>query len=120
PPTNQNARENFTTVLLSHARLYSFADKYGIEALRLLTLHKLHKTLVGFTLYNARISDIIALLRYTYSDEHTLDYDNKVDDLRALVSEYVVCEIETIGRTKAFLDLIEEGGPFVRDWWTLM
>ncbi len=107
-------------MFLAHARLYVFADKYGIESLKHLSLHKLHKTLITFTLYKARIRDVIELARYAYSDDHTPEYEDGVDELRALVSQYITCEIDTIGQSKEFISLLEEGGAFVRDFWVLV
>lgn len=111
PIANSKSTEDYTTVFLAHARLYVLADKYGIKPLRSLSLHKLHKTLVGFTLYKARIGDVIELARYAYSDDHISDYG--ADGLRTLVSEYIACEIDTIGKSDKFLSLIEEGGSFI-------
>jgi len=118
PVFNSESTEDFTNVFLAHARLYVLADKYGMGLLRSLSLHKLHKTLVGFTLYEARIGDIIELARYAYSDDHTSDYG--ADELRTLVSEYFACEIDAIGKSDKFLPLMEEGGPFTRDFWMLV
>lgn len=103
-------------MFLAHARLYVFADKYGIEPLESLSLHKLHATLKSFTLYRARVGDILKLVRYAY--ENGPGY--KSNKLRALVSEYIACEIDTIGGTKRFFALMEEGGLFVRDFWKLV
>lgn len=113
---NSHAKQDYTGVFLAHARLYVFADKYGIEPLESLSLHKLHITLKSFTLYRARIGDILKLVRYAY--ENGRDYES--NKLRALVSEYVACEIDTIGEAKRFLALMEEGGLFVRDFWKLV
>lgn len=118
PGTNSDERENYTTVFLAHCRLYVLADRFGIETLRALTLWKLHETLVHFTLYETRVPDIVELIEYAYSN--TPDYCSRVDDLRSLVSEYAVCEIDTLGRSPDFVALMEEGGPFIRDWWKLM
>jgi len=117
PRPNSSPEEDYTTVFLGHASLYVFAKKYGVESLRALTLNKLHNTLVTFTLYPARIGDIVKLISYTYSSEHTPDHEDRVDDLRALVVHYVACEVDTIGESELFLSLLEEGGPFVRDFW---
>ena len=57
PPTSSNvseirkprpfhcSTEDYTPVLLGHARLYVFAEKYGIKNLRAMVLHKLHSTI---------------------------------------------------------------------------
>ncbi|OCK90540.1 uncharacterized protein K441DRAFT_707608 [Cenococcum geophilum 1.58] len=113
---NSHAKQDYTGVFLAHARLYVFADKYGIEPLESLSLHKLHATLKSFTLYRARVGDILKLVRYAY--ENGPGY--KSNKLRALVSEYIACEIDTIGGTKRFFALMEEGGLFVRDFWKLV
>ncbi len=117
PRPNSSPEEDYTTVFLGHASLYVFSEKYGVESLRALTLKKLHNTLVTFTLYPARIGDIVKLISYTYSSEHTPDHEDRVDDLRALVIHYVACEVDTIAESELFLSLLEEGGPFVRDFW---
>ena len=112
---NSSPTEDYTTVLLGHAQLYVFAEKWGIEALKTLTLHKLHKTLASFTLYAARRPDIVELLRYTYSDEHTLDRVSAVDNLRSLVILYTACEAGTLIHCPDFLLLIGEGGQLAQE-----
>lgn len=113
---NSHANQDYTGVFLAHARLYIFADKYGIKPLESLSLHKLHATLKSFTLYRARVGDILKLVRYAYKNGPGCERNK----LRALVSEYIACEIDTIGKTKRFLALMEEGGLFVRDFWKLV
>jgi hypothetical protein len=113
---NSYTKQDYTGVFLAHARLYVFADKYGIEPLESLSLHKLHITLKSFTLYRARIGDILKLIRYAY--ENGPDYES--NKLRALVSKYVAYEIDTIRKAKRFLALMEEGGLFIRDFWKLV
>jgi len=113
---NSHAKQDYTGVFLAHARLYVFADKYGIKPLESLSLHKLYATLKSFTLYRARVGDILKLVRYAY--ENGPDYES--NKLRALVSEYVAYEIDTIGETNRFFALMEEGGLFVRDFWKLV
>lgn len=118
---NRTAEEDYTPVFLGHARLYVFAEKYGASTLRALALSKLHRTLTYFTIFKERIGDVIALVRYAYSNENTPDYDSEiVDDLRRLVTQYVVCEFRAFANTEQFCSLLEEGGPFVRDWWNLV
>jgi len=109
---NSYVKQDYTGVFLAHARLYVFANKYGIEPLESLSLHKLHVTLKSFTLYRARIGDILKLVRYAYKNGP--DYES--NKLRALVSEYITCEINTIGKAKRFLALMEEGGLFIQDF----
>lgn len=116
---NRKPEEDYTPVFLGHARLYVFAEKYGISTLRSLTLNRLHRTLVYFTLFKERIGDVVALARYAY--DNTPDYESDIiDDLRRLVTQYIVCEFKTFASTEQFCSLLEEGGPFVRDWWRLV
>ncbi|KFY94697.1 hypothetical protein V498_03766 [Pseudogymnoascus sp. VKM F-4517 (FW-2822)] len=110
---NSSAEEDYTSVFLGHAHLYVFADKWGIEVLKTLSLHKLHKTLLTFTLYAERLSDVVELVRYTYA--HTPDLAHEMDDLRSLVMEYLTCEVTYLIHSPEFDPLVEEGGTFARD-----
>ncbi|KAF2802861.1 uncharacterized protein BDZ99DRAFT_482433 [Mytilinidion resinicola] len=121
PKSNSAVDQNFTPVLLAHARLYCFAHLRLIEPLKALTLDKLHKTLMDFKLYTKRVGDIIELARYAYSNPDLPDRsdDRTLDDLRKLVFEYIVCEIDTIGKCDEFVKYMEEGGEFVGDFWRM-
>lgn len=89
-----------------------FADKWGIDSLKTLTLFKLHGTLKTFTLYEARCSDIVELLRYTFSTTHTPDLVDGVDGLRSLVMLYTACEVE---HCPEVLLLIGDSGQLAQD-----
>jgi hypothetical protein len=120
--TKSNAvDQNFTPVLLTHARLYCFAHLRLIEPLTTLTLDKLHKTLINFTLFTRRVGDIIELARFAYSNLDLSDRrdDGTINDLSKLVVEYIVCEIDTIGRCDEFVKYMKEGGDFVGDFWRM-
>jgi hypothetical protein len=121
PKSNSAAGQNFTPVLLAHARLYYFAHLRLIVPLKAITLHKLHKTLMNFRLYTKRVGDIIELARTVYLNLDLPDRsdDGTIDDLRRLVIEYIVCEIDTIGKCDEFVKYMEEGGEFVGDFWRL-
>jgi hypothetical protein len=119
PKSNTAVDQNFTPVLLAHARLYCFAHLRLIEQLTALTLDKLHKTLMNFKLFTSRVEDIIELARFAYSNLDLPDRrdDETINDLRKLVVEYIVCEIDTIGNCDEFVKYMEEGGEFVGDFW---
>jgi hypothetical protein len=112
---NELPEEDYTPVFLGHARLYVFAEKWGIDALKTLTLSKLHKTLAAFKIYEARRGDIVELVRFAYSNENTPDLDEGVDALRALVTHYVTCEVDSLIESPDFLALLEQQGLFPRD-----
>jgi len=122
PKPNTAVDQNFTPVLLAHARLYCFAHLRLIEPLRALTLDKLHKTLKEFKLFTRRVGDIIELARFAYSNPDLPDRkgDGTIDDLRKLVLEYIVCEIDTIGKCDEYVKYMEEGGEFVGDFWRVV
>jgi hypothetical protein len=120
PKSNSAADQNFTPVFLAHARLYTFAEMRLIYPLRSLTLHKLHKTLVGFQLYTERVGDIVELARYAYDHGPDRSKSGRMNDLRQLVVEYMACEVDTIGKHKDFKILLEEGGEFVTDFWGIV
>ena len=121
PQPNTAVDQNFTPVFLAHARLYCFAHLRLIESLKVLTLEKLLKTLMNFKLFTARVGDILELARFAYSNPDLPDKrdDGTIDELRKLVVEYIVCEIDTIGRCDEFVKYMEEGGEFVGDFWRL-
>jgi hypothetical protein len=122
PKPNTAVDQNFTPVLLAHARLYCFAHLRLIDPLKAPTLYKLHKTLIEFKLFTRRVRDIIELARFVYSipDLPERKEDGTIDDLRKLVVEYIVCEIDTIGKCDGYVKYVEEGGEFVGDFWRMV
>ena len=68
--------------------------------------------------YEARYSDIVELIRYTY--ENTPTRKGNTDELRELVSHYVAEEAISVVKSKQGLDLIEECGGFARDLTALL
>ena len=114
PRPNQKPEENYSGVFLSHARLYVFADMYDIQPLKLLALEELHATLAIFELYSQRTSDIIALLRYVYA--HTIKPLDG-EDMRAMLTQYIGYEMETLFVNDDFRALmIEDGGELLADF----
>lgn len=112
--------EDYTPVFLGHAHLYVFADKWGIESLKALALHKLHRTLVEFTLSGDRCGDIAELVNFSYSNDNTPDLENSIDALRALVTQYVMCELGSLLKVPDFISSQEQQGLFTRDLLLMM
>lgn len=102
-PTHNEAYLDYTEVFLSHSRLYVFAECYGIPGLIKLSLHKLHRTLVSFSLHEERLDDIVELLRYCYADAVP-------DQLRELVVPYAACNVEKLWNSEEFRKLLETYG----------
>lgn len=115
--SNSAVYQDFSPVFLAHARLYTFADMRLVEPLKNLALHKLHKTLLGFKLYRSRVGDVIALVRYAYDNGKDREDNGTIDELRRLVVDYIVCEISMFRKHKNFIQILEEGGEFVSDFW---
>ena len=113
PHVNEDTCEHFTPVFLCHAKLYRLADKYTIQPLADLVIYKLRLTLSRFILHPQRIGDVIELLEYTY--ENTMEYNEKIDRLRNLVSEYVICHIEKIVKHSDFLRMLQKEGDMAKD-----
>ena len=109
---NGGPEKDFTRVFLGHARLYVLAEKYGVEHLKKLVLHKIHKTLVSFTLHETRIDDVIELAQYIYSTKNIPDQDQQIDELRALVVFYMVCEMNVLSESEKFSLFLEVWRPF--------
>ncbi|KAH0423701.1 hypothetical protein CcaCcLH18_11997 [Colletotrichum camelliae] len=112
-----NVRENgpsddYTDVFLGHAKVYVFADCYGIAALRALSLGKLRKTLEVFALHQAGVQDVIRLIRYCY--QNTADRMNEEDELRTLVNMYTACKVETLWEDADFAGLVETNGEYAK------
>ncbi|KAF2741392.1 hypothetical protein EJ04DRAFT_3131 [Polyplosphaeria fusca] len=118
---NLHAYQDFTEVFLSHSRLYAFARLYLIESLKAKTLLKLHQTLIRFRLYSRRLKDVLQLVRYIYSNDYIPDRtaEGTIDDMRGLVVEYICCDIGVFSESSLFMELLEEGGEFVGDLWTV-
>jgi hypothetical protein len=91
-------------VLLRHARLYVFADCYGISRLMALSLYNLGQVLINFDLENknlreVRVGVIVALLCYCYDDPTP-------ELLRSLVVRYAACNAERLWKSESFQELL--------------
>lgn len=115
PRDGNDQREDYTGIFLCHTRLYKFADRYGCAELMTLTLQKLRLTLTKYRVHVERMSDVIELIRYTYT--HTMDHDQgrRQDRLRVLVLDFAVCYLHSLAQHPSFRKLLEEGGPLSSD-----
>jgi hypothetical protein len=97
--------EDYTEVFLCHARAYVFADRYGIDDLQSLALHKLRLALTGFELYPDASNDIIELVQYSF--EKTVDKGKFPDALRSLICFYAGCKLEDLWKSARFRSLLQ-------------
>lgn len=113
PDTSEDVSLDFSPVLLSHASLYVFSDRFAMLPLRQLTLDKLRLTLSRLDLFSERTDAIVQLLKYTYTENNTSEDDT--DKLRELVIDYVTCHLESLAQNHTFLDILQEPGALCKD-----
>lgn len=112
-----------TDALVSHARLFVFADRYDIRPLEDLSLYKLHRDLVSFKLLPDNISELVALLEFIYKNTMELDDDHEnwqftttECPLKDLVIQYLVCNAELLQHRWEFRNFLCHGGKIVDDY----
>lgn len=117
PDTSAVDDLDFAPVLLSHAKLYAFSDRFEIYDLRQLVLEKLRLTLSRFDLVSERSDAVAQLLRYAYESTFTQmkGSDEDPNPLRELVIDYVTCHVESLVQDRLFLDILQEQGPLAKD-----
>lgn len=111
---NKDPEEDYSEVVLGHARMYVFAEKYDIQSLKTLSLRKLHKTLSNFTLFPERVGDIAKMLEYVY--ENTAEAVDGTEDIRTMLAHYIGCEMETLVKDGEFKDLMLHNGDMLGDF----
>lgn len=87
---NQERSEDYSEVLLCHAKLYVLGDKYLIWGLQKLAIHRLHATLKEFVLYPSRLQDINKLVKYVFENAHP------EDEICKMLSLYCACNIKSL------------------------
>ncbi|KAG6011790.1 hypothetical protein E4U43_008128 [Claviceps pusilla] len=100
-----DGEENDAELLLCHAKLYVFADSYGIEPLMKLSLSTLHYVLVKVSQSNDMASMAVKLLLYCYENDTP-------EALREIVVEYAACRVEHLWGLPQFQELLQTFGEF--------
>lgn len=114
PRANSSPSEDYTGVFLSHARVYVFAEQFDIQPLKRLALDMLDQTLSVFVLWPECVGDIIALIRFVYT-ETLLPFEGP-EPLRDMLMRYVSLEICTLTWAPDFQDLLIEFADLVEDY----
>lgn len=100
-----------------HSKLYVVADKYMIEPLKALCLHKLQRDLGSFELDSNTVKELSVLLLHTY--EHTSNNNGAVlrygSRLRELVVGFAGAHCEKLVEYEDFNDMLRCGGQIVID-----
>jgi len=117
PDEHFDRDRSYSNVFLCHASLYVLADFQLIDSLKALALFKLHKTLCVFQLDDDNAEDLIDLAMYAYSEEGGgRGFDEGFGPLRSLVCQYIAMNALTLSLDDGFMDLLGEGGQFVKDF----
>ncbi|KAG6118797.1 hypothetical protein E4U13_008241 [Claviceps humidiphila] len=83
-----NMRLDFSAFFIAHAKVYIFADCYGVAGLLNLAMRKLHKALCGFRLSTLRIDDVVSLVDYCYNLRQTVPREAEDDGGVVLGHDY--------------------------------
>jgi hypothetical protein len=102
---------DYLPLLLSHAKLYVFADTHEIRDLQKLAARRLDEVLEAFEFRSPNSTDIAALLQYVYKPD--VDVDTKI--LKTIVVNFVARHIENLIDYDSFRTLIEQGGSLGLD-----
>lgn len=88
PRQNDNAHEDFTPVLMSHAKLYVLADMYLIGPLKNVACTRLRDQLKEFNLFNIRRQDVNNVASYVCLNTMP------GDPMRNMIAHYFACTME--------------------------
>ncbi|KAG6024091.1 hypothetical protein E4U40_003586 [Claviceps sp. LM458 group G5] len=102
---------DYSQLLIAHAKIFVFADCYGIDALMNLAMQKIHRALCEFRLSRVRVDDILALVRFCYERPAP-------EKLRKLVASYSAAIMDSKVSTvlaECFQDVLKESGEFAAD-----
>jgi hypothetical protein len=116
---------SYSGVFLCHASLWAVADYRLINPLKALALSKLHKTLCVFKLDDKNADDVIDLARFAYSEDGGGGakwglLDGGAMTLRGLVCHYMAENAVVLSVHDGFMELVREGGDFVKDFFSLV
>ncbi|OJJ52157.1 hypothetical protein ASPSYDRAFT_62957 [Aspergillus sydowii CBS 593.65] len=79
-PTNPT--EDYTEILLAHARVHRVAHRIEWTSLRVLSLYRLTRLLANFTISEDRTGDIVSLLRFVFVESE------QMKDIQKLLCDY--------------------------------
>ncbi|CVL07279.1 uncharacterized protein FMAN_15368 [Fusarium mangiferae] len=89
--------------LVHHAKVFTLADRYGIERLSEVSQRKLYDELTDLRIKGVDHKSTVELVRYTFEDLVP-------EQLRYMVVEFSACEVEKLWRFEEFEKLLEKHG----------
>lgn len=93
------ASRDYSTALLTHAKLYVWATNYTIPSLAQLVIHKVYHTLLHLKLYPATYSSIVGAIVHVFRNTYP------GDGLRDLLASFCACNLRDLGRSAGFRKL---------------
>ncbi|KAG6063447.1 hypothetical protein E4U32_001242 [Claviceps aff. humidiphila group G2b] len=104
-------RTDYSEFFIAHAKVFTFADCYGIDALMDLSMRRLHQALCGFRLSKTRVGDILALVRFCYERPGPEKLKKLVASYSAAIMDPGVSNL----MPDCFQQLLKERGDFAAD-----
>jgi hypothetical protein len=98
---NTDPVDNYADVFLSHAEVYCFAYSTDWVSLCALSLHRLIRLLVSFTLYEERTGDIVKLLKFVFEESERLQ------EMQHVLVDYAAWNMEILMRDVDFQELLD-------------
>lgn len=108
PPPRKNAKDanvQWADILLGHARLYCFADMYGILSLQKLCLNAVRAALTDLDCEGDQVDALVQLISYTMSNTPAIDAPDP-QTLRAIVLDFAVVVLEILVDDPYFNELL--------------
>lgn len=111
---DKDPEEDEDPLLMAHARLYVFADRFNIQRLKKQTLGKLTARIVGIGVPNTRETKLamIYLISYAFGN---LPKCKLSDPLLDYLGLYASWSLESLRQEPEFFDLLESDIDFVKE-----
>ncbi|CCE31556.1 uncharacterized protein CPUR_05409 [Claviceps purpurea 20.1] len=106
-----NMHVDFSEVFIAHAKVYIFADCYGVAGLLNLAMQKLHKALSEFRLSVRRMGSIVSLVSYCYERPCPGKLKKMVASYSAAIMDSQVTDVAAC----CFQKLLEDRGDFAAE-----
>lgn len=90
-------------VFLSHAKVFVFAEYWGVTRLRELSLQKLGKLLETAELTKGKVEEVAALMEYGYDEP-------RPEELTSLLLLYSASKIDKLWKSERFRDVLSRHG----------
>ncbi|KAG6315791.1 hypothetical protein E4U44_001109 [Claviceps purpurea] len=104
---------DYSEFLIAHVKIFDFAEHYGVDELKSLSMSNLHGALEKFTLSRKRIDDILALVYFCYDNER-----KNADRLNKMVASYSAAIMDlrvSDDVAKCFEGLLKKNAEFAAD-----